>query len=842
MMLLLDPFILAAAIVCAIFDKLSIGGLLVYVQLFKSIVGGELCFGFLRQYKCSKKSAIFASYVFSYCGYMIATGQHYMYSTLPILAVLSLLGVNQYLIKRKKGLLIFGSAVVAMLGPYVAFPTYLMIAVYVCVRVGLQDKKSIASKTKEVLKTGILMVIGLFASASPFGLQAYDILKVSSRISDTSWIQKITSGFFGVPFEYIKTGFLRFFSNNLEGTVNHWNGVGLHFSALPHFFSVLFVLCVAQFLYRLFTRDIVRKKKILFLSLFTIFLFSICNAFIPMMFNMFARLEYRYVFIWLPFFALLMAFTLDQIFVFDIFSRFVNLLATILCLLLVTFMTNDTEHYVLQAKFVALFSLGICTIMLDLSKADAARWLKAKKKVIFGVLFIVVSIELLIDNRIVLYGDRSLLTKEEYHGSYWDPDMRELVDYINETEEDNFIRVERTYLGYGTPDVMLSALLPYRSVSVYNSTLNSNIFEYTQRFFPEGAGGITQIAYNIGSYGIPFDTITTANLGIKYLITDYEYKIEGWDLLKSCNNRLLYKNKFIDSAGLVYKNAVSQTDFYEMSLMNQKTLMSQAIVLEDENINTDWDEEGLYYEKVEDAIVQIVNQDGEIIMLDNRDGIDLKEPNSVIVITLDNSKLNRDNRQAFFRVTVTSSDAGKLSVIQNNGVVDTWVNSGTAYLDIPPNNQMQELVLPLMADTIAIRVNCVGSNMRLENLEVMFNNPIMYSNDAVTFENRKMGSIVEGQVELSESAFLLMPIVYEDGWHVYVDGEKEDILKANFGLSAVILEEGKHDIVFEYKNPVFKATLVVACIGWGCVIGMLLAHFYKKYAEYILNVKGDNVR
>lgn len=113
-------------------------------------------------------------------------------------------------------------------------------------------------------------------------------------------------------------------------------------------------------------------------------------------------------------------------------------------------------------------------------------------------------------------------------------------------------------------------------------------------------------------------------------------------------------------------------------------------------------------------------------------------------------------------------------------------------------------------------------------MQVITNLPHSYSNNSIAFENKNMGNIVEGTVNLDESAYLYMPIVYEKGWHAYVDGQEKAIQKANYGFSAIKLEKGTHSIIFEYKSPIIVIAFAMTCLGWSCVIYLFLFTLKKR--------------
>ena len=204
---------------------------------------------------------------------------------------------------------------------------------------------------------------------------------------------------------------------------------------------------------------------------------------------------------------------------------------------------------------------------------------------------------------------------------------------------------------------------------------------------------------------------------------------------------------------------------------------------------------------------------------------------NTLEILLDKEKINNKYSQAFLKATISSESSGNLSVIYNNGMIDTLVEIEPSYLKLEQNTLSREIILSLMQDTSMIKLSSSGTDIKIENIEVFTSLPMACSNDLLSFKNEKMGNIVKGDVELKNNGYLMMPIVYEAGWHVYVDGTEKNILRANFGLSAVEIKEGLHSVVFEYRSPILGIAIVLTCIGWGCSVGILFWSLYKKYKK-----------
>ena len=75
-----------------------------------------------------------------------------------------------------------------------------------------------------------------------------------------------------------------------------------------------------------------------------------------------------------------------------------------------------------------------------------------------------------------------------------------------------------------------------------------------------------------------------------------------------------------------------------------------------------------------------------------------------------------------------------------------------------------------------------------------------------SFETSKTG--FTASVNMEEENLLFFSVPYDDGFTAYVDGIETGIVKVDFGLSAVVVPEGRHDIEFKYSlKTVIKKTI-----------------------------------
>jgi uncharacterized membrane protein YfhO len=88
----------------------------------------------------------------------------------------------------------------------------------------------------------------------------------------------------------------------------------------------------------------------------------------------------------------------------------------------------------------------------------------------------------------------------------------------------------------------------------------------------------------------------------------------------------------------------------------------------------------------------------------------------------------------------------------------------------------------------------------------------------LTYENNRM--VLE--VDTPEAAFLFMSEAHYPGWQAYVDGKKEEIVRASYVFRAIPLGPGSHRVVVVFEPLSFKIGLSLSLLtvfsllfGWG---------------------------
>lgn len=83
------------------------------------------------------------------------------------------------------------------------------------------------------------------------------------------------------------------------------------------------------------------------------------------------------------------------------------------------------------------------------------------------------------------------------------------------------------------------------------------------------------------------------------------------------------------------------------------------------------------------------------------------------------------------------------------------------------------------------------------------------------------------EADIPEEGYILFPVPYEKGWSVKIDGEKSEMLKADFGFIAVKASAGAHTINLDYRVPYLLPCMIISLVSLAAFL-MFLFHVQKK--------------
>src|SRR5690606_4778751 len=79
----------------------------------------------------------------------------------------------------------------------------------------------------------------------------------------------------------------------------------------------------------------------------------------------------------------------------------------------------------------------------------------------------------------------------------------------------------------------------------------------------------------------------------------------------------------------------------------------------------------------------------------------------------------------------------------------------------------------------------------------------------------------------TEETYMMVPIPYEKGWQVYINGSEKKVWKANYAFIGIELEEGENEIRLVYYPPYFFISL------WISILSLLLAFLPKLVRQLV---------
>ncbi len=82
-------------------------------------------------------------------------------------------------------------------------------------------------------------------------------------------------------------------------------------------------------------------------------------------------------------------------------------------------------------------------------------------------------------------------------------------------------------------------------------------------------------------------------------------------------------------------------------------------------------------------------------------------------------------------------------------------------------------------------------------------------------------------------------VPYDAGWEAFIDGRRTEIIKSN-GMMAIVVPEGKHQIIFRYKTPGFREGIWISAVSTMIFLAHLLYRRRGRCAELYNDIKAWN--
>lgn len=840
-----DPFSIIGVMVGLLFGTQYIADSMIYILILKHVCSGLLCLYFLKEFHFTAKSCMISAYIYSFSGYIMTLGEHYFLAVSPVYFILFLIMLEKTIKGEHKIKVWLGLFAVAALisanSLVTAYEMFIGAGFYILLRVIYiygNNKKIIIQK----LGICLAFVVGGLLVSSFILFPFMEKVAGSDRLihnNDYFWFNEA---------ENIKSALLKLFSNNLEGTPAAWyGGVGagsFYSNCFPCFFSVMLLPMAAQYVWRNLNDKSSIRQKIFKMIPVLIVLFAIIDKFIPYMFSCFVPSSYHsYVYVFLPLYAILIADVIDNIKE-GKFNRKVNYLIMIVSLTVIVW-GGISSYYegntmgVIWMVFPSILLAAGCFAMdiIFLSYGESVHSISIKeiKNVSCAALFAVIIINLFGENYMTVNYGRGPVSKTQERSSML---ITNVADSINTSEENNFFRFETTYYDGIMMNYTYPLLFPIRSTGYYDSSLDNDVPEFYLKMFNYSNHNMIDYYNGCASFR---NTIIEDILGIKYLLSSSELQRSGWEKIEEYpeEKAYLYRNTDIDSAGLFFDSYITQDEADEMSF-NERALGMATRLIVDEPSSYDLDNYAIKYsvdnnEYHNDKAIAVnfdsvqpfngtidsFSQTGESYNIKAT----LDGDGSNITFSLNTDILNNSKNAVQIKFKLKDNRALKNFVYCDNSD-NTWKEIPNLMPQTDNGENVYTFIIPQTAFGLAL---CVNQSCELDVTVSSKTVASTYINEGIKLDNPKRGNTVTGTVNAQKNSLLYLPIPFDKYWNAYIDGEKVDIMKANYAFMAVPVTAGQHSVTFIYSNKTYHTFRKVSIAAFILYNGFFAFCFIVKY-------------
>lgn len=402
---------------------------------------------------------------------------------------------------------------------------------------------------------------------------------------------------------------------------------------------------------------------------------------------------------------------------------------------------------------------------------------------------------------------RELMRSDAYNGK----DQLALIRKIQADDQDSFARIDwMTDTRNNTPIVQ-----QFKGMSVYSSILNEHLlyfylFDLEIDMGRESVSRYSSLGDRANLYSI---------LGGKYMIASNDQTSIpfGFERLYTAGDYTAYKNNYILPFVRTTDTVFSEEDFNQTSPIAKERAMLEGIILKDvptgereivdsANLIRDvaFSTVGASYEN---EVLEITEEEGGLdLFIETPDPAIEDYYVSFYLKSLKNNRGSLDSPDEIF-LTVNEYETSRKI---NKSIYKTGVNDLT--IRVAKNEQ--------------ISVRLPKGRYQLKDFK-------LYSEDYSVLKAVKEQSDLEpdipvkwerNKVEIAYEnhtgqTYMSLPIPFEKGWHVYVNGQKKKLHQANYAFIGIELEDGMNDIQLVYYPPYLFLGLFITVLSVG---GLLL--------------------
>ncbi|MBE6642432.1 MAG: hypothetical protein E7615_02120 [Ruminococcaceae bacterium] len=467
-----------------------------------------------------------------------------------------------------------------------------------------------------------------------------------------------------------------------------------------------------------------------------------------------------------------------------------------LLVILIALVQNEKYEYIdsVTCIWISIICVGVYLLALYA--------IRCEKKTHFTslILAILVSTELLINGYVNLAAldDDVIFSSRTSYRTYID-EMTPVVDYIKDYD-DSFYRFEKTS-HRRTNDNMA---LDINGLSSSTSTLNASIVKL-----------LNQLGYASKSHWSKYLGGTPAMdslLGIKYIISDKDLNGEMFTKIHKEGKYNIYLNKYVQSIAFAVNERAEYVDysFHEtpFELMNE---LVGAMLGNDEPI--------MLFKPVENVKWTTINA-SELIATSLYTKFVPQKSGSPAYVSYTFNMPTDDELYFFY----PSDYPRKVELLLNDRSWGTFFDNET------------DRIISLESYEAGDQVN-LKLKLCDDNLYVLTDQSYFYYLDTEVYKDvmtrlnqnsfnvtKHSDTLLEGTITVSENnTYLYTTIPYDEGWKIYCDGERLDLLISGDSLLAADIPAGTHKLKLVYEPDCYTMGSRIATAGITLFVLIIIA-------------------
>lgn len=799
---LFHPLLFLLYLAGAVTGPQHLPALMVYFEIFQIFLASTVMFFYLGEFGLSEKTRVTGAYLYGFNGYLLVWGQHYQFGLFVILLPLLLLLAERAVKKQRFSFLLSLAVSVTVLSSvYMAYMTLLTLGLYLLFRISvMQESRKL--RVKLFLTNCGSILLGILMMMAVFLPSALYLMNISSRMnSSLSLLERFLGNLKPFGDAFYETAFYRLFSSNLCGISSNYTGYVNYYEAPVLFISVLFVILFFQYLFTIHRQETGRKQKAAQYLAVALSLFFILIQAGSMIFNAFVHAFSRHTFVFMPFAALLMSFTIEQIFERKIIS-FTGI-GVSSALFVILFVKNPGTA---QASTWLICLLGF--LMIAVLLLGYQRKFSISSALACTLLTGLVMVNMIYDSYHA-YNGRDVLRRDdaEYFEQLYGGDITAALDYLRETDI-SFYRVEKDY---DAGSYCMDALAQnYFGVSTYNSAPNKNVVKFICKLWP----GLRRLTPSMFGYRqTVYDAELASLVNIKYLLShNPSLDVDGFSLEKQFGTVYIYRNRNTESIGKFYTRTISEEQMpSNTASLDMDRFLTENLILEEEG--------SLSTSALEDYRLELIDY-----RIKNQKFSGTQE----VMIPVDRDRLyDYDRVYVDFTIAFDSPSVASIALSDSScHYVTTSRNNNKVHVRLRlPRRTCHEIRIRSTAGTFSGKVK----NIRFYGAASV---SAAETGAEVDFSTPGRDTRVDGTVTNTVDGTLMVSIPYEDGWYATVDGRETEILRADYGFMALKLPAGNHEITFEYHAPGLNTGILLSLIGWAVFLAGAALRQYQLHKKH----------